>query len=235
MNDGATTEVIESQPIANANDSRFREKNASRQAGIDRAGPRSRNGLRTFTRSDTRPSTTAAMPAASENRANRRPKANESLVRRNEPSGVATESNPSTPPCPANARAVREPILRRSMTYEKDSSRRTSRRARMRLTARIRPPREKRNGKPTVSARYPPRTGATTATVMKVAVTPANRPARVAGLVSRTSREFMGSQNNGREIPDARPPTKTNQFAGRHPDVQRPRALVGSARRQSAR
>src|SRR2546428_12426 len=98
MNDGATTEVIESQPIANANDSRFREKNASRQAGIDRAGPRSRNGLRTFTRSETRPSTTAA----------------------------------------------------------------------------------------------------TTATVMKVAVTPANRPARFAGLVSRTSREFMGSQNNGR-------------------------------------
>src|SRR5438128_382908 len=167
MNDGATTEVIESQPIANANDSRFREKNASRQAGIDRAGPRSRNGLRTFTRSETRPSTTAAMPAASENRANRRPKANESLVRRNEPSGVATESNPSTPPCPANARAVREPILRRSMTYEKDSSRRTSRRARIRLPTRIRPPREKRNGKPTVSARYPPRTGATTATVMK--------------------------------------------------------------------
>src|SRR2546425_750341 len=215
MNDGATTEVIESQPIANANDSRFREKNASRQAGIDRAGPRSRNGLRTFTRSHTQTRATGAMPAASENRANRRPKANESLVRRNEPSGVATESNPSTPPCPANARAVREPIRRRSMTYEKDSSRRTSRRARMRLTARIRPPREKRNGKPTVSARYPPRTGATTATVMKVAVTPANRPARFAGLVSRTiaprrARATRGTGNAARRETGAGP-------AGRKP------------------
>src|SRR2546428_11739620 len=120
MNDGATTEVIEGQPIANANDSRFREKSASRQAGIDRAGPRSRNGVRTFTRSDTRPSTTAAMPAASENRANRRLKANESLVRRHEPSGIATESNPSTPPCAANAKTMRERIRRRPMTYEKE-------------------------------------------------------------------------------------------------------------------
>src|SRR5256884_6504539 len=222
MNDGATTEVIESQPMAKAKDPRSRDANARRHAGTERAGPRRRKELRAFTRSDTRPSTTAAMPAASEKSANRSPKANESLVRRNEPSGVATESNPSTPPCPANARAVREPIRRRSMTYEKDSSRRTSRRARMRLTARIRPPREKRNGKPTVSARYPPRTGATTATVMKVAVTPANRPARFAGLVSRTSREFMGSQNNGRETPEARPPRSTTHVAGGNANTTAP-------------
>src|SRR2546428_9516335 len=96
----------------------------------------------------------------------------------------------------------------------------------MRLTARIRPPREKRNGKPTVSARYPPRTGATTATVMKVAVTPANRPARFAGLVSRTSREFMGSQNNGRETAKASPPTSTTQVAGREAQAKGPAALL---------
>src|SRR5213594_3145973 len=220
MNEGATTEVIESQPIAKAKDPRSRDANARRHSGTERAGPRRMNGLRTFTRSDTRPSTTAAMPAASEKSANRRPRANESLVRRNDPRGVATESNPSTPPCPANARAVREPIRRESMTYENDSSRRTSRRTRMRLAAKMRPPREKRNRKPTVSARYPPRTGAATATVVKVAVTPASRPARFAGLVSRTSIEFMGSQNNGRYTPKARPPTRTTQFAGRNANAK---------------
>src|SRR5438445_10002426 len=78
------------------------------------------------------------MRAASEKSANRRPRANESRVRRNEPRGVATESNPSTPPCPANARAVRDPIRRKSMRYEKDSSRGTSRRARIRLAAKDR-------------------------------------------------------------------------------------------------
>src|SRR5256712_12921338 len=109
MNDGATTEVIESQPIAKAKDPRSREVNARRHAGRERAGPRRRKGLRTFTRSDTRPSTTAAMPAASEKSANRSPRANESLVRRNEPSGVATESSPSTPPWPAKATADLEP------------------------------------------------------------------------------------------------------------------------------
>src|SRR2546430_2282628 len=97
MNDGATTEVIESQPMAKAKDPRSRDANARRHAGTERAGPRRRKGLRAFTRSDTRP-----------------------------------------------------------------------------------------------------RTGATTATVVKVAVTPARRPARFAGLVSRTSKEFMGSQNSGR-------------------------------------
>src|SRR2546428_10517899 len=96
----------------------------------------------------------------------------------------------------------------------------------MRLATRMRPPREKRNRNPTASARYPPRTGATTATVMKVAVTPANRPARFAGLVSRTSREFMGSQNNGREIPKAKPPPKTTQFARKDADAQLPAANV---------
>src|SRR2546426_11635908 len=116
MKDGATTEVIESQPIAKAKDRRSRDAKARRHAGTERVGPRRKNGLRTFTRSDTRPSTTAEMPAASEKSANRRPRANESLVRRNDPNGVATESNPSTPPCPANARAVREPIRRKSMT-----------------------------------------------------------------------------------------------------------------------
>src|SRR2546428_1482415 len=216
MNEGATTEVIESQPIAKAKDPRSRDANARRHAGTERAGPRRMNGLRTFTRSDTRPSTTAAMPAASEKSANRRPRANESRVRRNEPRGVATESNPSTPPCPANARAVRDPIRRKSMRYEKDSSRGTSRRARIRLAAKMSPPSEKRNGKPTVTAKYPPRTGATTATVVKVAVTPAKRPARFAGLVSRTSKEFMGSQNSGRKTPNAIPPTKKTQFAGRN-------------------
>src|SRR5213594_218042 len=220
MNDGATTEVIESQPMANANDPRSREANAIRQAGTESAGPNRRNGLRTFTRSDTRPSNTAAMPAASEKRAKRRPKANESVVRRNEPRGVATESSPSTPPWPANEIAVREPIRRRLMTYEKDSSCRTSRRARIRLPAKMRPPRAKRNWKPTVSARYPPRTGAPTATVVKVAVTPASRPARFAGLVSLTSIEFMGSQNNGRYTPKARPPTRTTQFAGRNANAK---------------
>src|SRR2546422_5450670 len=216
MNDGATTDVIESQPMAKAKDPRSRDANARRHAGTERAGPRRRKGLRAFTRSDTRPSTTAAMPAASEKSENRSPRANESRVRRNEPSGVATESNPSTPPCPANARAVREPIRRKLMTLENDSSRGTSRRARMRLAARIRPPSEKRNRNPTVTARYPPRTGATTATVVKVAVTPARRPARFAGLVSRTSKEFMGSQNSGRETPKAVPPTQTAQVDGRN-------------------
>src|SRR2546425_49004 len=99
-----------------AKEPRSRDANARRHAGTERAGPRRRKGLRAFTRSDTRPSTTAAMPAASEKSANRSPRANESRVRRNEPSGVATESNPSTPPCPANARAVREPIRRKLMT-----------------------------------------------------------------------------------------------------------------------
>src|SRR3989442_9605683 len=201
MNDGATTEVIESQPMAKANDPRSRDVNARRHAGTERAGPRTRNGLRGFNRSDNWPSTTAAMPAASEKSANRRPSANESRVRRNEPSGVATESNPSTPPCPANARAVRDPIRRKLMTYEKDSSRGTSRRARIRLAAKMSPPSEKRNGKPTVTARYPPRTGATTATVVNVAVTPASRPARFPGLVSLTSIEFMRSQQSATETP----------------------------------
>src|SRR2546426_266787 len=108
MYDGATTEDIESQPIAKAKDPRSRDANARRHAGAERAG------------------------------------------------------------------------------------------ARRRLAAKMSPPSEKRNGKPTVTARYPSRTGATTATVVKVAVTPANRPARFAGLVSRTSKEFMGSQNSGR-------------------------------------
>src|SRR5207247_8669171 len=112
MNDGATTEVIESQPMAKAKDPRSRGANGRRHAGTERAGPRRRKGLRAFTRSDTRPSTTAAMPAASEKSANRSPRANESRVRRNEPSGVATESNPSTPPRPAHASAVDAPSPR---------------------------------------------------------------------------------------------------------------------------
>src|SRR2546427_10292948 len=109
MKDGATTEVIESHPIANAKVPRSRATSARRQAGTERTGPKRRKGLRTFTRSDTRPRTTAAIPAAREKSAKRRPSANESFVRRNEPSGGATESNPSTPPCPAKARGGREP------------------------------------------------------------------------------------------------------------------------------
>src|SRR5438093_855053 len=85
------------------------------------------------------------------------------------------------------------------------------------------PPRAKRNGKPTVTARYPPRTGATTATVVKVAVTPANRPARFAGLVSRTSNELPGSQNNRRETRNGGGAggAETIRAAPTHPRVQR--------------
>src|SRR3989442_13486345 len=91
------------------------------------------------------------------------------------------------------------------------------------------PRREKRKGKPPGTAGRPPRTGATTATVVKVAVTPANRPARFAGLVSRTSNEFMGSQNSGRETPEAKPPTNTTQFAGRDAKAKGPAGQVAMA------
>src|SRR3989442_14669465 len=113
MNEGATTEVIESHPTANANvprSSDVSDRDARMHAGRESAGPRRRKGLRTLTRSETQPSTTAAMPAARENNANKRPKTNESLASRNEPSGVLTESNPSTPSSLANSGAVREPI-----------------------------------------------------------------------------------------------------------------------------
>src|SRR2546430_6267212 len=85
MNDGATAEVIESQPIANAKAPRSLTRYARRQAGTERRGPSRRNGVRTRTRSDTRPRMTAAIPAASEKRANNNPSSKEALVNRNEP------------------------------------------------------------------------------------------------------------------------------------------------------
>src|SRR5438876_10138021 len=109
MNDGATAEVIESQPIANAKAPRSLTKYASRQAGTERRGPSRRNGVRTRTRSDTRPRMTAAIPAASEKRANNNPSSKDALVNRNEPRGVAAEMRPSTPHWPVNASAVRRP------------------------------------------------------------------------------------------------------------------------------
>src|SRR6267378_6864927 len=98
MKDGATAEVIESQPIAKAKTPRSRIQYTSKQAGTERSGPSRRNGVRTRTRSDTRPRTTAAIPAAREKRANNNPSSKEALVNRNEPSGVAAEMRPSTPP-----------------------------------------------------------------------------------------------------------------------------------------
>src|SRR5947208_17148170 len=97
MNDGATAEVIESQPIANAKAPRSLTKYARRQAGTERRGPRRRNGVRTRTRSDTRPRMTAAIAAARQERANNNPSSKESRVDSNEPRGVAAEARPATP------------------------------------------------------------------------------------------------------------------------------------------
>jgi len=115
MNDGATTEVIESQPMAKAKDPRSRDANARRHAG--RKGPvQEEKGT---------PNLHAVRHTAEHDRGDagrkreereQEPEGERIRVRRNEPSGVATESKPSTPPCPANARAVREPIRRKSMT-----------------------------------------------------------------------------------------------------------------------
>src|SRR2546428_13586570 len=97
MKDGATTEVIESHPIANAKVPRSRATSARRQAGTERTGPRRRKGLRTFTRSDTRPRTTAAIPAAREKSADGGPSGNGALGGRNEPNGAAERENPAGP------------------------------------------------------------------------------------------------------------------------------------------
>src|SRR2546430_5663428 len=107
MNDGATAEVIESQPIANAKAPRSLTKYARRQAGTDRLGPSRRNGERTRTRSHTRPRMTAAIPAAIEKRANNNPSPKQALVNRNDPTVVAAEISPSTPPRAVNANADR--------------------------------------------------------------------------------------------------------------------------------
>src|SRR5947207_9929961 len=128
MNDGATAEVIESQPIANAKAPRCLTKYASRQAGTERRGPSRGNGVRTRTRSDTRPRMTAAIPAASEKRANNNPSSKEALVNRNEPRGVAAEMRPSTPPWPVNASAVRRPTRYRSKEKNRVSSERAGQR-----------------------------------------------------------------------------------------------------------
>src|SRR5436309_15256987 len=109
MNDGATAEVIESQPIANAKAPRSLTRYASRQAGTERRGPSRTNGVRTRTRSDTRPRMTAAIPAASEKRANNNPRSKEALEHRDEQRGEAAEMRPSTPPWPGSARPVRRP------------------------------------------------------------------------------------------------------------------------------
>src|SRR3989304_1149066 len=103
MKEGAIAEVIESQPIATAKPLRARAVEARRHARTDRIGPRRRNGLLRLVRSEMRPRMTAATPAASEKRKNRRPSSNEFVVKRNEPSGVATDKRPSTPPWPAKA------------------------------------------------------------------------------------------------------------------------------------
>src|SRR3972149_3035023 len=98
MKVGATADVIESQPIARANVERSRIEKASRQAGTERIGPMRRKGVRERTRSETRPRTTAAMPAAREKSAKRNPSATELVVKANEPRGVAAERRPATPP-----------------------------------------------------------------------------------------------------------------------------------------
>src|SRR5438552_16035702 len=105
MNDGATAEVIESQPIANAKAPRSLTKTASTQAGTESRGPSRRNGVRTRTRSDSRLRMTAAIPAASEKRAYSNPSSKEAPVNRNEATGGAAELRPSTAPWPLQATA----------------------------------------------------------------------------------------------------------------------------------
>src|SRR2546422_10460743 len=135
MNDGATAEVIESQPIANAKAPRSLTRYARRQAGTERRGGGGRKGGRSRTRSDTRPRMTAAIPAASEKRANNNPSSKEALVNRNEPRGVAAEMRPSTPPWPENASAVRRPTRFKSNEKTKVSSVWASQRTNRRLAA----------------------------------------------------------------------------------------------------
>src|SRR5438552_18975814 len=135
MNDGATAEVIESQPIAKAKAPRSLTKYARRQAGTERRGPSRRNGVRTRTRSDTRPRMIAAIPAARENSANNNPSSKEALVNRNEPRGVAAEIRPSTPPWPENASAVRRPTRFKSNEKTKVSSDWASQRTKRRFAA----------------------------------------------------------------------------------------------------
>src|SRR5256886_12304689 len=55
MNEGATAEVIESHPTANAKARRSRTANARMQAGTERIGPNSRKGAPGRNRSQARP------------------------------------------------------------------------------------------------------------------------------------------------------------------------------------
>src|SRR3989442_4712681 len=104
MNEGATAEVIESHPTANAKARRSRTANARMQAGTERIGPNSRKGARGRTRSEARPRRSAATPAAREKRADRSPSASEFVVKRDGPRGVAAGHKPSTPPRPVKSR-----------------------------------------------------------------------------------------------------------------------------------
>ncbi|TLZ45854.1 MAG: hypothetical protein E6K19_01790 [Methanobacteriota archaeon] len=70
-------------------------------------------------------------------------------------------------------------------------------RAKPRLAITIAPPAAKRVAYPATLAMNPPRTGATTATVVKVAVRPASLPARFPRCVVCTSSVFIGSQKAG--------------------------------------
>src|SRR5438132_13898135 len=140
MNDGATAEVIESKPIARAKAHGSHHNDARRQAGTERRGPSRRNGVRTRTRSDTRPRMTAAIPAAREKRANNNPSSKEALVNRNEPRGVAAEMRPSTPPWPENASAVRRPTRFKSNEKTRASLDWASQRTKRRLAATATPP-----------------------------------------------------------------------------------------------
>src|SRR5439155_22894401 len=103
MNDGATAEVIESQPIANAKAPRSLTKYTRRQAGTERSGPSRRNGVRTRTRPDLQPRPTVAIPAAREKRAKSNPRAKVAREQRKAARCVAAAVRPSTPPWPENA------------------------------------------------------------------------------------------------------------------------------------
>src|SRR5256886_10777773 len=214
MNEGATAEVIESHPTANAKARRSRTANARMQAGTERIGPNSRKGARVRTRSEARPRRSAATPAAREKRANRSPSASEFVVKRNEPRGVAADNRPSTPPCPENARVVRGAVRRKSIENANDSLGATRRRMSRRLLATMTPPSPNTTGYPATVARKPPRIGATIATVVNVAVTAARRPARLAGAGSRARRQVLGSAESGRERTKGKPPHTTNQARG---------------------
>src|SRR3989475_12704620 len=103
MNEGATAEVIESHPTANAKARRSRTANARMQAGTERIGANSRKGARVRTRSEARPRRGAATPAAREKRANRSPRAGGIAVKRERPGRQAAGQQTAAPPRPGKA------------------------------------------------------------------------------------------------------------------------------------